>query len=83
MNQSALNFGQDIHDHKISDEFMGQIGVDLLELSALELEKMPYLILFKRMNEWIFTARRKQWSFWAHLRVMQCKMIKLKYYEKL
>ena len=33
------------------------------------------------MNEWSFTARRQQWSFWAHLRVMQCIMIKLKYYE--
>ena len=36
-----------------------------------------------RMNEWSFTARRQQWSFWAHLRVMQCIIIKLKYYGKL
>ena len=27
------------------------------------------------MNEWSFTARRQQWSFWAQLHVLQCTML--------
>ena len=42
----ALEFGQNVCNHKISDEFDYGSNQTRTELSALELENAPYLTLF-------------------------------------
>ena len=44
----GTKLGQIVCDHKISDDFnLDLIGPELSELSALKLENLPYLNLFK------------------------------------
>ena len=44
----STKLGQNVYDHKSSDEFCNGINRTRTELSALEFENLPYLTLFTR-----------------------------------